>query len=445
MQYYALELDEEGKDLCTIITPFGKYRHRRLPMGLKISPDVAQSIMEEILGDLDIKVYIDDIAIFSNDYEEHMQKINTVLQRLESTGFKINPLKCEWCVSETDFLGYWLTPNGIKPWRKKIDAILKMKPPTNVKEPRSFLGAVTHYRNMWPRRSHLLTPLSNLTGKTQFVWTPECQQAFDTMKSILATDVMLAYPNHNLPFDIFSDANDYQMGAAILQQGRPVAYWSRKFTNTQKNYTTVEKELLAVVMYLKELRTMLMGAKITVFTDHTNLTFRILNPQRVLLWKIFLEDFAPEFKYTEGKNNVLADCFMESPSEGKEVVPGKGKIIAFESIPKQIERDELEEAFGYEYLFSTIDKKGISDETKSCFISECKNQFYDDGIMEIFVNHPALEVMNNPITIRNIQQHQFVDEEMNRIQQANPDRFPIKFVQGRQVICYLPDITKPNQ
>ena len=98
-------------------------------MGLKISPDVAQSIMDEILLDLDVEVYIDDIAVFSNDYDEYMQKVDTLLQRLESTGCKINPLKCEWCVAETDFLDYWLTPNGIKPWKKKIEAILKMKPP----------------------------------------------------------------------------------------------------------------------------------------------------------------------------------------------------------------------------------------------------------------------------------------------------------------------------
>ena len=88
---------------------------------------------------------------------------------------------------------------------------------------------------------------------------------------------------------------------------------------------------------------------------------------------------------------------------------------------------------------------GISDEIKSCFVSECKNQVYDDDIMEIFVNHPALEVMNNSIMIRNIQQHQFVDEEMNRTQQTNPDRFPIKFIQGRPIICYLLDLIKPNQ
>ena len=122
--YYALELDEEGKELCTIITPFGKYQYIRLPMGLKISPDIVQSIMEEILGHKDVEVYIDDIAIFSKNYDEHMQNIDMVIQRLEATGCKINSLKCEWCVAETNFLGYWLKAKGIKPWRKNYKSTI---------------------------------------------------------------------------------------------------------------------------------------------------------------------------------------------------------------------------------------------------------------------------------------------------------------------------------
>jgi hypothetical protein len=220
MCYYTYELDDESAELCVIIAPYGKFKYQQLPMGIKQSPDFTQEIIEEVLCGLDVKMYIiNDIGAFNNDWNTHMHSLNEILRQLKINGFKVNPLKCEWAVQETDFLGYWLMPTGLELWTKKTDAILRMDVPKNVKQPRSFLGAVTYHHDMWPKHSHILNPLTELTGKGKLVWTDKHQLAFEAMKALMAKDTLLAYPNHNLPFEIYMDASDYQLGAVIMQNG----------------------------------------------------------------------------------------------------------------------------------------------------------------------------------------------------------------------------------
>ena len=253
MQFYTFELDEESRAYTTIATPFGLYRYKRLPMGICESPDITQEIMEKVLESLldEIEIYLDDCAGFSDSWEAHCVLLRKLLTLLQDAGFAVNPLKCEWGVQETEFLGYLLTPDGLKPQAKKVAAIVNMQPPTNILELHSFLGLIGYYREMWPKCAHILAPLTALTGTKKFLWSDACTKAFKQIKAVVTVNALLAYPNYNLPFDIETNASDYQLGAVIKQNGRPVAYYSRKLNAAQQNYTTIEKELLSIVETLK--------------------------------------------------------------------------------------------------------------------------------------------------------------------------------------------------
>ena len=322
MAYYTFELDNKSKDLCTINMPYGLCHYHILPLGVAQSPDFCQETMEHVLqGIMDADVYMDDIGCFVKSWEQHLQVLEQVMTHLQDNGFSVNLRKCEWAVQETNFLGYWLTPNRLKPWHKKIDPILWLQHPRTVKDLRSFISAVTYYRTMFPKQAHILAPLTALTSQKSgnVAWSTECQQAFDTIKAILSLDVLLHYPDHNKPFHVYTDASNLQLGAVIVQDNRPVAFYSRKLNAAQRNHTTMEKKLLSVVETLKEFRTMLFGCcELHMWTDHKNLTYTTLNSQRVLHWCLFLEDFHPTFHYIPGNHNLLMDALSHLLTFGRQ-------------------------------------------------------------------------------------------------------------------------------
>ena len=215
------------------------------------------------------------------------------------------------------------------PIPKKVQAIQDIATPTTKKQLRRFIGMVNYYRDMWVRRSETLAPLTSLTSKdVKWKWTEVHQKAFDTMKKIVAREVLLSYPNFNDVFEIHTDASATQLGAVISQKGKPIAFYSRKLNPAQTRYTTTERELLAIVETLKEFKNILLGQQLRVYTDHKNLTYKSFNTDRVLRWRLVLEEFSPELVYIKGENNVIADALsrLDKVDSKKEKKPKLEKL-----------------------------------------------------------------------------------------------------------------------
>ena len=311
MGYYHVRLTPYASSLCTVVLPWGKYEYLRLPMGLCYAPDIFQEKMGDLMAGLEFaRAYLDDLLIVTQgDYNQHLEHLEQVLTRLAEAGLKINAQKSDFCENELEYLGYLINRQGVRPSLKKVKAIQNIAPPKTRKQLRGFIGMVNYYRDMWPKRAHFLAPLSKMTSvKVPFKWTEECQTAFDSMKALISKETLLTYPDFNKEFEIHTDASKFQLGACISQDGKPIAFYSRKLNPAQQNYTVTEKELLSIVETLKEFRNILLGQKILVHTDHQNLTYKKFNSDRVMRWRLYIEEYSPDLRYIKGPKNVVADA-----------------------------------------------------------------------------------------------------------------------------------------
>ena len=379
MGYYHIELNPDSKKYCTIVLPFGKFEYQRLPMGLCNSPDIFQEKISDLMDGLEfIRAYIDDILCLTKDtFEDHLEKLELVFDRLQNAGLKVNAVKSFFARGELEYLGYWITREGIQPLPKKVEAILRIAEPKNKKELRGFIGIVNYYRDMWIRRSHILAPLARLTSKTtKWVWGDTERQAFETIKRVIARETLLAYPDFNKQFVIHTDASHTQLGAVISQDGKPIAFYSRKLKPEQTRYTTTERELLSIVETLKEFRNILLGQQIVVHTDHKNLTCKNFNTERVMRWRLLLEEFGPELRYIKGEHNIVADALsrldLMSFEEFEELYFLDGEPRA-DAMAEIFAVQELEQAPDYPLTFENIHEQ----------------QQQDDELLKRFVDRPS--------------------------------------------------------
>jgi len=185
MGYYHIELNPDARKLCTIVLPFGKFEYQRLPMGLCNSPDIFQEKMSNLMLELEyVRAYIDDLLVTTKgSFADHLVKLEAVLAKLEEAGLKVNATKSFFAREGLEYLGYWISRDGIQPLTSKVEAIQRIAPPKTKRELRRFIDIVIYYRDMWIRRSHILAPLAKLTSKeAKWVWTDLESRCFQKMK-----------------------------------------------------------------------------------------------------------------------------------------------------------------------------------------------------------------------------------------------------------------------
>lgn len=328
--FHQIEIHKDDIKKTAFSVENGHYEYVRMPFGLKGGPATFQRVMDHILRDLIGKnclVYMDDIIIFSTSLQEHVESLEKVLKALTKFNMKIQLDKSEFLKRETAFLGHVVTPMGVKANPEKIRAIENWPLPKNETELRGFLGIIGYYRRFIKDFAKIVKPLTVQLKKTEELrHTKEFVETFEKCKSLLTCSDILQYPDFSKPFLLTTDASNFALGA-VLSQGaigkdKPVAFASRTLSKTEENYSTIEKELLAIVWACKYFRPYLFGNKFTLFTDHKPLqyVFNIKDPSSKLVrWRLSLEEFDYDIKYCAGTQNVVADGLSRIKIESNEI------------------------------------------------------------------------------------------------------------------------------
>lgn len=314
--FYQIEVAEEDVKKTAFSTDSGHYEFVRMPFGLKNAPATFQRLMNAVLKDYIGKicyVYLDDIIIFSTSKEEHFDSLRKILKRLQDANLKIQLDKSEFLKQETEFLGHIVTTSGIKPNPLKTEAIHKFPIPKTPKQIKSFLGLVGFYRKFIKDFARIAKPMTICLKKDRRIDVndPEYQAAFNKLKLLVTTDPILVYPDFKKKFVLTTDASNFAIGAVLSQDNRAVCYASRTLNEHEVKYSTIEKELLAIVWATKYFRPYLFGHKFTIRTDHKPLQWlhNLKEPNSKLQrWKIKLEEFNFDIEYLSGRENKVADA-----------------------------------------------------------------------------------------------------------------------------------------
>ena len=318
--FWQVPLTERAKEISAFVTPDGLFQYKVMPFGMKNSPATFQRLINQVISGLTgCDAYIDDVIVYSATWSEHVEIMCKLFEKLSDAKLTVNLCKCEFGKATVTFLGHVVGQGNVKHVIAKVKAICEFPVPKGKKQLMRFLGMAGYYRKFCPNFSTIAEPLTRLLSKrVKFTWSPECEIAFQKLKAILESSPVLVAPNFSKLFKLVVDASEVASGSALLQEDEvgvdhPVCYFSKKFNKSQLNYSTIEKECLALVLAIKHFEVYLSSSSlpICVFSYHNPLVFinKMKNSnQRLLRWSLMLQEYNIEVRHIQGKDNVIADC-----------------------------------------------------------------------------------------------------------------------------------------
>ena len=318
--YWQVPLSKTVLEKTAFATPGGLYQYTVLPFGVHGAPATFQRMMDRLLRSHQAyaAAYIDDIIIHSASWDVHLRHLRAVLGELRRAGLTANPAKCRLGLEEASYLGYRVGRGNVRPQEAKVKTILDWPRPTSKKQVKSFLGLVGYYQRFIPSFATLASPLHDLTRKAlpdRVTWSEAAEGAFSLLKRALCSEPVLLTPDFTLPLIVYSDASEVGLGVVLSQvrdtEEHPGTYISRKLLPNERNYSTVEKEALAIKWAVDKLRYYLPGREFTLVTDHAPLKWMATakdTKARVTRWFLALQDYRFKVDYRPGREHANADA-----------------------------------------------------------------------------------------------------------------------------------------
>ena len=340
--FWQVRMEPTSQERTAFTTFAGLYEFKKMPFGLANAPATFQRLMEVVLSGLArdaCLVYLDDIIVIGKTLEQHNAHLEQVLTRIRDAGLRLKPKKCKVAQQKVEYLGHVVSAEGVRTDLKKQEAVAKYPPPSDARSLRSFLGLASYYRKFVPNFAKVAGPLHALTKKeASFVWSPQCQQAFEKLKALLTSAPVLAFPEFANPFIQETDASGAGLGAVLAQKQadgtvRPIAYASRSLQVHEKNYGITELEGLGVVWAVKHFRPYLYGHQCEVYTDHEALKSLLNTPQssgKLARWGMAIQELDITIHHRSGRRNGNADALSRFPLRmgGDEPAKVAGGVVA---------------------------------------------------------------------------------------------------------------------